>query len=96
MLSLKWRKDYIPKPEGAKWTTIKTDEMVEDQWVIENETNILFLSNWVDVMLLLEVGNTEIKAFMGNIKSSTLDMLIFFDVHGASLLTCPIDIWSIV
>lgn len=48
------------------------------QGVIENDTSILLLSNWVDVVLLLEVGNSEVKAFWGNTTSSTLDLLIFF------------------
>lgn len=35
--------------------TIRTDEIAEGQEVIENDTNFLFLSNWSDGMLLLEV-----------------------------------------
>lgn len=57
--------------------TIRTDEIIEDQGVIENDTNILFLSNWADVMLLLEVGNSEMKAFLGNIACSTLMPVVY-------------------
>lgn len=35
------------KPEDTGGTTVRTDEIVEDQRVIENDTNILFLSNQV-------------------------------------------------
>lgn len=57
--------------------TIRTDELAEGQGIIENDTNILLLSNWADGMLLLEVGNSEVKAFWVNIVCSTLGMLIF-------------------
>lgn len=57
--------------------TIRTDEIIEDQGVIENDTNILFLSNWADVMLLLEVGNSEMKAFLGNIVCSNLMPVVY-------------------
>lgn len=33
------------KPEDTRGTTFRTDDIVEDQRVIENDTNILFLSN---------------------------------------------------
>ena len=55
--------------------------MVEDPGNNWNDTNILFLSNWVDVVLLLEVRNSEIKAFLGSIISSALDMLFFFLIY---------------